>query len=78
MSNDKKVIYTSGGGIGLGTLLFAIFLTLKLCGVIDWSWWWIVLPLVAPYLIGTVFMLLTILILFLSYKISFKNRYGGY
>jgi len=27
------------------TILFAIFLTLKLCGVIAWSWWWVTAPL---------------------------------
>ena len=29
----------------LGTLLFVIFLILKLCGVIAWSWWWVTSPL---------------------------------
>jgi len=27
------------------TLLFLVFLTLKLCGVINWSWWWVTCPL---------------------------------
>ncbi|MBD5374339.1 MAG: hypothetical protein HDR77_02530 [Bacteroides sp.] len=31
--------------LGLSTLLFCIFLTLKLCKVIDWSWWWVTAPL---------------------------------
>lgn len=31
-------------GIGLATVLGLIFVTLKLCGVIDWSWWWVTLP----------------------------------
>lgn len=35
----------AGGGIGLGTILFLIFLVLKLCNVIDWSWWWVTAPL---------------------------------
>lgn len=30
---------------GLGTTLFAIFLVLKLCKVIDWSWWWVTAPI---------------------------------
>lgn len=34
-----------GNGIGFGTLLFLIFLTLKLTGYIDWSWWWVAAPL---------------------------------
>jgi hypothetical protein len=42
MSSDD-----SGGGtsLGFGPVLFMIFLTLKLCGVIDWSWWWVTSPL---------------------------------
>ncbi len=35
-------------GIGGCTLLFFIFLTLKLCEVIDWSWWWVTAPLWGP------------------------------
>lgn len=33
------------GGIGFFGLLTLIFITLKLCGVIHWSWWWVTLPL---------------------------------
>ena len=36
---------TAGGGLGLGTVLFLIFLVLKLCNVITWSWWWVTSPL---------------------------------
>jgi hypothetical protein len=25
-------------------LLGIVFVTLKLCGVIDWSWWWVTAP----------------------------------
>jgi len=31
--------------IGLGGLLFCIFLVLKLTGVIAWSWFWVTSPL---------------------------------
>lgn len=34
----------TGNGIGLGTVLGLIFVTLKLCGVIDWSWLWVTVP----------------------------------
>lgn len=30
---------------GLPVLLFVVFLVLKLCHVIDWSWWWVTMPL---------------------------------
>lgn len=36
---------SAGGELGLGTVLFLIFLVLKLCNVIDWSWWWVTSPL---------------------------------
>ena len=33
--------------MGLGTMLLGIFITLKLCGVLTWSWWWVLSPLYA-------------------------------
>ena len=36
------------GGIGLGTILFVVFLVLKLTEVIDWSWWWVTAPIWIP------------------------------
>lgn len=38
-------------GIGFFGLLFLIFLTLKLCDVIDWSWWWVTAPLWGPFVL---------------------------
>ena len=32
-------------GIGLPTLLTVAFVVLKLLGVIDWSWWWVISPI---------------------------------
>ena len=38
--------------IGLPGLLFLLFTTLKLTGVISWSWWWVTAPLwISPLLI---------------------------
>lgn len=37
--------------LGLGTILFLIFLTLKLAGigvVATWSWWWVFSPILIP------------------------------
>ena len=47
MSN-KDVTTTSNCGFGIGTVLFLIFLVLKLCNVINWSWWWVTAPLWIP------------------------------
>jgi len=43
MSNE-----TTSGGLGLTTILFLIFLTLKLANFINWSWWWVTSPLWIP------------------------------
>ncbi len=34
----------SSGGIGFVGLLQIVFIALKLCKVIDWSWWWVLAP----------------------------------
>ena len=39
MNNNKSC------GIGFGGLLTLVFITLKLCKVITWSWWWVLSPL---------------------------------
>jgi len=39
---------TSSSGISLSTVLFLIFLILKLTDNIDWSWWWVTSPLWIP------------------------------
>lgn len=45
MSKSKT---TSSVRIGFGGLLAIIFITLKLCGVISWSWLWVLAPLWIP------------------------------
>lgn len=41
----------TSGGVGLTTVLFLIFLVLKLTGTITWSWWWVTAPLWIPWAI---------------------------
>jgi hypothetical protein len=35
----------SNGGVGIGGVLLILFITLKLCNVIHWSWWWVLSPI---------------------------------
>lgn len=37
--------------IGLPSLLFIVFLILKLCGVIAWSWFWVFSPLLIGFVL---------------------------
>lgn len=48
------------GGIGLSGVLFVVFLILKLCGVIGWSWWWVTAPLWIPAAFSLLFLLLVL------------------
>lgn len=43
---------TTRGGIGLCSLLTVLFVGLKLCDQIDWSWWWVLSPLWIPWAIA--------------------------
>lgn len=53
------------GGISLGTVLFIVFLVLKLTETIDWSWWWVTAPLWIPVAIVVVFLIISGFIMFL-------------
>ena len=44
MSSEQKN-NTTKSGIGFTGLLTIAFIVLKLCGVIDWSWLWVLSPL---------------------------------
>ena len=45
-SSDKS------SGISISTVLFVVFLVLKLVGVISWSWWWVTAPIWIPCIIA--------------------------
>jgi len=44
--SENKTSYS--GGIGTTGLLGVVFVTLKLCGVINWSWLWVLAPFWLP------------------------------
>lgn len=55
---------SSSGGIGFCGLLAIVFITLKLCGIIKWSWWWVTSPLWIPVAIAIVIIIFWGLFLF--------------
>lgn len=60
MANNRNT------GIGLGTIIFIIFLILKLCeigSVATWSWWWVTSPLWISIGLWVAFLVLTLLFL---------------
>ena len=48
----------TSGGIGFTGLLTIAFIVLKLCGVIDWSWMWVL----SPIWISTILIILIVVI----------------
>ena len=46
---------SSSNGVGFAGLLTTAFIVLKLTGVIGWSWWWVL----SPVLIGIAIVLVT-------------------
>ena len=65
---------TVNNGISMCSLLLVAFITLKLCDVIAWSWWWVLAPLWAPWaiafavmgIIGLVLVAATVIVIVLS------------
>lgn len=38
----------TSSGVGFGGLLTILFIGLKLGGIINWSWWWVLSPIWLP------------------------------
>ncbi len=55
MSKSNNTNY----GISFPTLLGLVFIVLKLCKVIDWSWWWVL----SPFWTGLALVLLFLVVL---------------
>lgn len=49
----------SGSSVGLFELLTVVFVVLKLTGLIDWSWWWVLSPILIPIGIAILIWVLT-------------------
>lgn len=58
-NNSTKVTTT---GPGLGTLLTIAFIILKLCGVITWSWFWVLSPLIFTIALTLIVMVIVLIL----------------
>lgn len=59
---------SSSSGIGFAGLLTIVFITLKLTGYIDWSWWWVLSPLWISGLLVLLFVVVFTVIYILIHK----------
>ena len=53
---------TTGGGIGFVGLLTIVFIVLKLCKVINWSWVWVLSPIWISAALATLLLVILIII----------------
>ena len=54
--SDKPTV--NNNGIGFFGLLTVLFIGLKLTGYIDWSWFWVLSPLIFPFSLVALVLLL--------------------
>lgn len=48
MSTENK---TPSKGVGFTSLLTLMLIAFKILGFIDWSWWWVVSPIVIGFVV---------------------------
>ena len=60
---------SSTGGVSVFTVLFLLFLGLRLGGVISWPWIWVFAPVWIPFAIG-----LVCIIVYIAISLSRKRR----
>lgn len=61
MAENKSNNNTAASAIVSG-LLGVAFVVLKLCGVIDWSWWWVTAPFWGPTVFAVAVLVVVVLI----------------
>ena len=69
MANIQKTASTGFPFLGILSL---IFITLKLCNVISWSWWWVLAPIWGPFVAGIGIVLVFLVLGILARRFSRK------
>lgn len=62
---EKQIIYQ---GPGVLSILLVAFIVLKLCGVITWSWLWVLSPLWIPIALVLVILLIVGIIVYANVR----------
>ena len=72
MENTQNVTV---GGLGLTSVLLIVFITLKIVGAINWSWWIVILlPFAIDIAICLLAILLIVLIVVIGMAIGVKPK----
>jgi Flp pilus assembly protein TadB len=69
MSSSSKSA-SSGGGVGITTVIQIVFIILKVVGVIKWSWFWVL----SPTWISILVVIFALLIFFIIWAVTRASR----
>lgn len=72
MSNTRTS--TTSSGVGFLELLTVAFVILKLCHVIDWSWWWVLAPTWIPLALAAAILIVCGIIKLIGWILSRRRR----
>ena len=61
MESNKTTTTASGGGIGFAGLLAIVFIVLKLCGIISWSWLWVLSPIWISWILFLIMLVIMVI-----------------
>lgn len=60
--------------INISAILLIAFIVLKLFGLINWSWWWVLVPLWLPICCSIAVVAIGTLVVFISYLFTIIFR----
>ena len=60
--NMKSSAAVYGGGFSFSGVLTIVFIVLKLCNVIDWSWVWVLSPIWISFIISIILIICVVII----------------
>ena len=66
MINKGEIQMKNEQGVGIGFILFVVFLVLKLTKVVTWSWWIVTAPLWIPFGIVLVIVIIATVVAIIS------------
>ena len=67
---ELNVNYSRSGDIGFIGLLTIIFITLKLIGVISWSWFWVLSPIIFAVGLNVIGLVICLILAFVALLIE--------
>lgn len=70
-SSNEKNKTNPAGGIGFTGALTIAFIVLKLCGVIDWSWVWVLSPI---WIVASICAVIIVVAIFSACVIGLAKR----